>query len=160
MAANYVARQELQKLDEAMVTALEQIASARADISTLTALISKRHEETKDEGMKRLEEQAKQTTEGLDALEKQFRNLPETRGIVYDDDKISNKLSMAAYYVQSNPGEPTPTAGIYIQAARKALEQGLADVNAYMAGPLSAFRTAVTEAGIGLLRPAEPVAVQ
>jgi hypothetical protein len=84
---------------------------------------------------------------GLDELEKQFRTLPETRGATYRDDKISNMLGLAQFYLGRSQDAPTPTALVYIDHARQALDQGLEALNRFMSEDLAAFSQAVDRAG-------------
>jgi photosystem II stability/assembly factor-like uncharacterized protein len=158
--ASYAARRELLSLSEASVTALERIDNARNDVNTSTGLIGKHPDDADNEELKALKKQAAEVGKGLDELEKRFRNLPETKGIVFSADKVGGKIGMARFYAGSATGAPSPTAAIYAEIARKALDEGLAAVNDYMDGDLAAFREAVTAASIGLLTPSEPVSVK
>ncbi len=110
--------------------------------------------------MQALQQQAADTLERLDALEKRFRNLAETRGIVYSGDQVSRRIGTAQFYAGSTTGSPTPTGAAYAEIARRTLDEALAAVNAFMTGDLAAFREAVEAAGIGLLTPAEPVGIR
>jgi hypothetical protein len=158
--AGYAAQLELLKLEEASVTALERIDSARSDTSTIKALLGKQPEAAADEGLKALQQQASDTLERLDALEKRFRSLPETRGIVYRGDQANTRIQTAQFYAGTTTGSPTPTGAAYAEIARRALDEALAAVNAFMTGELAAFRAAVEAAGIGLLAPADPVGIR
>lgn len=159
LEASYAAGLELRQMEEAMVSALERIDSARNDVQTLVALAAKRASREDGGGMDELKNQARDTAAALDELERRFRNLPETKGIVYDDDKIGSLLGVAAYFVNSTPSAPTPTAQVYIDQAREALAAGVTAVNELMAQDVSALREAARRAGIGLLAPADPVAL-
>jgi photosystem II stability/assembly factor-like uncharacterized protein len=157
--ASYAARRELLKLSQASVSALERIDGARRDIKTITALVGEHPDAGDHEGLAALEKHAGKIGKDLDELEKRFRNLPETRGIMYAGDKIDSQINIARFYAHSTTGAPTPTAHAYADIARKSLEEGLAAVNAFMDEDLARFREAVTAAGIGLLAPAQPVSV-
>jgi len=157
LEASFAARMELLELEDALVTALERIDHARSDVRTLAELAGKRAQAADNPALEKLRDQTSQVARSLDELESRFRNLPETKGIVYDDDKIGSILGLAGYFLSSTPGEPTSTATVYIGLARQALEEGLAAINELMAGELAALRAAADEAGVGLLAPAQPV---
>ena len=155
--ANYDARRALQELQETLVQSLETIDRTRSDIAMLNALIGRHLEGGENAGdneaLKALQNQGAQAIEGLDELEKQFRNPPETKGIVYSADKVSSKLGLAGYYLASNPGAPTPAGRFHMDEARSALAYSLEMVNLYLEGPVAEYRQAVDQAGIGLLTP-------
>ena len=155
--ANYDARRALQELQETLVQSLETIDRTRSDIAMLNALIGRQLEGGEkggdNEALKALQKQGAQAIEGLDELEKQFRNPPETKGIVYSADKVSSKLGLAGYYLASNPGAPTPAGRFHMDEARSALAYSLEMVNLYLEGPVAEYRQAVDQAGIGLLTP-------
>jgi hypothetical protein len=155
--ANYEARQALMALSEASVTALERIDQARNDVATITKLIENRPDAKEDETLKELKKQATEVKKGLDGLEKIFRTPPETKGIVFDDDKVSSGIGMASFYVGSAAHAPSPTADVYVEIARNMLEEGLSRVNEFMVNEVADLRTAVDKAGISLLQAPEPV---
>jgi len=157
LMANYQARMDLQKLTEASVSALERIDNARKDVATITNLIGNQPDAKDNELLKDLKKQATDTKKGLDDLEKLFRTPEETKGIVFDDDKIASHIGMAGFYVASASHAPSPTAEIYVANARTALEAGLAAVNHYMSNEVAGLSAAVNEAGIILLKPSDPV---
>jgi photosystem II stability/assembly factor-like uncharacterized protein len=149
---NYQAMLELMDLRETAVTAVERIVGAQADIATAQTLIGQKLKpgEEEDETLKALGEQAGEVRKGLDDLEKRLRTPPETKGIVYDDDKVSNQIGLAMYYVGSSVDAPTPTARIYVDQARRALDEAVKAVDDFMNSELDAFSRALSEAGIGL----------
>jgi hypothetical protein len=149
---NYRAMLELQEMSESAVLAVETIVNARADVDTAIKLIGKqqKQEPEEDPRLKALGEQATEIRKGLDELEKRFRTPPETRGIVYDDDKVANLISSAGNYTGSSQDAPTSTAAVYHDLARQALEEALAAVDEFMTGKLDVFSQSVADAGIGL----------
>jgi photosystem II stability/assembly factor-like uncharacterized protein len=153
----YQSRLALLELRETTVAAVEQIGSARSDVDTIIKLIGSRNMAEEDESLKTLGEQAREVKKGLDELEKQFRTLPETRGATYRDDKISNMLGLAQFYLGRSQDAPTPTALVYIDHARQALDQGLEALNRFMSEDLAAFSQAVDRAGIGLFKATAPL---
>ena len=151
---------QLQALEALKVSALERITRAHGDISTLTRLIEEQPGAGDDDLLQAIKAQADDLDKALDALEEQFRVPPGTRGIVYDDDRVSSRLAMANWYVSSSEGAPTATALAYVEDARLALAEGIEAVNELLDGELAALRAAVEGAGIGLLRPQTPLSLQ
>lgn len=149
---NYETLLELQALNEQAVSAVENIVAARADINTVLRLVKEQRAAgaTADASLDTLLEQADALTQRLDALESRFRTPPLTRGHVYDDDKVVNRIGLATYYVGSTADEPTATAEVYIDDARRALDQAHQELQRFMASDLADFSRAVRAAGIGL----------
>jgi hypothetical protein len=154
---NYTTRLELQELAETAVTAVERIQQARTDVETTQKLISARNRENDDDVLKTLGEQADEVKKGLDKLEKRFRVPPKTKGVVYNDDKVINRIGMAQYYVGSTWDAPTDTAAVYIEQARATLADARAALNHFMSEDVAAFSKAVDDAGIGLFSPIPPL---
>ena len=149
---NYRTMLEIQQMREQAVSAVERIVNARADVETARGLIRKkqRPREEPDERLEALSELAGEMDKALTELEERFRTPPKTRGIVYDDHRVVNRVGMAMYYVGSSADAPTATAEVYIATARKALDEALQAVDVYMDGDLAAFSQALADAGIGL----------
>jgi photosystem II stability/assembly factor-like uncharacterized protein len=149
----------LLELRESTVTAVERIVAARADVDTVLKLIDVQAEgqppgQQEDSSVRELKKMAKEVKTGLDGIEKRFRAHPETRGITYNDDKISNMIGMAQSYVNSSANAPTATAETYMELARQALDQGLDALDQFMNEDLAQFIQAVDAAGIGLFKTA------
>ncbi len=151
-SANYTALLELMDLQEQAVSAVERIVHAQSGVTTALQWIDQQQPPgaEPDQAMESLKESAKVIRESLTELEKRFRVPPETRGIVYDDDKVANRIGTAMYYVGSTRDAPTPTALVYVEQAHRSLEAATAAVDRFMAEDLEAFRRALADAGIGL----------
>jgi photosystem II stability/assembly factor-like uncharacterized protein len=149
---NYQALLELMEMQEAAVSAVERIFYAQADVGTAQTLIKQKQKPGagEDENLKALGEKAGKIQKALTELEKRFRTPPRTKGIVYDDDQVSSKINMAMYYVGSTADVPTDTAKIYVDMARRALDEAVKAVDNYMAGELEAFSQSLSDTGIGL----------
>jgi photosystem II stability/assembly factor-like uncharacterized protein len=143
--SNYRSMLALQELQETAVTAVERIVGVRKDIDTLNGLIAKQ------EDASALKDQAKELQKQLDDLELRFRVLPETRGFVYDEDKVSSRIGTAQYYIGSSLDAATPASQAFVNLAQTTLDSAVAELNAFLGGPLQQFRDAVDEAGVGLL---------
>ena len=109
--------------------------------------------------MTELSEQADSISESLTELEKIIRVPPETTGIVYDADKLANKIGMAQFYVGSSIGVPTSTAKTYVDIAKAATSEVIASINEFLGGELQEYRAAVEAAGIGLLADVKTVEI-
>jgi hypothetical protein len=155
---NYEIQLALQELAETAVMAVERIQQTRAEVETTQKLISARNDENSDESLKALGEQADEVKKGLDKLEKRFRVPPKTKGYVYDDDKVANRIAMAQYYAGSTWDAPTDTAEVYIEQARTTLDGAREALNRFMSEDVAAFGSAVNDAGIGLFSPVPPLA--
>jgi photosystem II stability/assembly factor-like uncharacterized protein len=142
----------LQTLEEAAVTAVERITHARRDTETVIDLIKQRQQPGAEleASFQALNDQAVELRKGLDELEKRLRTPPETKGIVYDEDKVMNQIGLAQYYVGSGSGAPTATAAIYVDLATRSLSEAEAAVDRFMSTDLTDLRNSVAAAGIGL----------
>ena len=149
---NYRTLLELQAMQKAAVTAVERIVRSRGDIDTVLSLIDQRKQPgvELDASLTALQEQAGELKDRLVELEKRFRTPPKTKGIVYDEDKVVNRIGLAMFYVGSSRDAPTPTAAAYTDLARVSLEQAQAAVDSFTGTDLAAFAEAVSAAGIGL----------
>ncbi len=169
LRARYEAQLELQALEATMVTALERLDQTRKDLNTLSALLAARdrvgetseeeEHDADDDTLHSLKKATGKAAKDLDALELRFRNLPNTKGIVYSADKIGAKLGMAGYYVGSHAGPPSAAAEFHINQAMEALEDGVNEVNRFLQEDVASLREAAIDAGIGLLMPDEPLSL-
>jgi photosystem II stability/assembly factor-like uncharacterized protein len=156
---NYAAKLELLRLEKAVVGSVERLVRAREEVGTVTQLISARPGSDENERLMALKDRAGEIEDSLDELEKRFRVLPETKGFPYDDDKIVNRLATAQGYVASTNDAPSAAAGTYIRLARRSVDDGISDLNAFIDGDLEDFRKALDAAGIGLLSNIDPVEI-
>lgn len=153
---NYRSQLALQMLQEAAVTALESIVHARDDLDTITRLIEQRANAA-EEPLSGLKQRAGELRKQLDAMEQRFRVPPETRGNVYDEDKVLSRIGLAQFYLGSSLDAPAPASAAYVQLARESLHAAVAELNTLLTGEIAGFRAEVTAAGIGLLSAANPV---
>ncbi|MDX1571803.1 MAG: hypothetical protein R3200_15080 [Xanthomonadales bacterium] len=147
-AANFEARLKILAMERAAVSAVERIVETRADIETALALMQRQDEGKAHES---LMAQAREVKNGLDELEKRFRVPPKTKGVVYDDDKVINRIGLAETMVGSTFDAPSATARTYMALASGALDAALSELNAFLESDVAALRAALSEAGIGLL---------
>jgi len=149
--ANYQSLLALQALQETTVSAVERIVNVRKDLDTVAALIARQ------EGADGLKEQAGDLQKQLNDLELRFRVLPETKGFVYDEDKVISRIGTAQYYIGSSLDAATPGSAAFVELAENATDAALADLNAFLSGPLQEFRDSVNASGVGLLSDAAAI---
>jgi hypothetical protein len=148
----YAARLALQDMMATAVLSVEGIVNAMSDVDTVIKLIEKQPGANEDENLEALKAQASEVKKGLDVLEKRFRTPPETKGITYGEDKIANMIGTAQYFLSGSEQVLSPTAEVYAERARVALEAGVAELDRFMTTELAAFSAAVEAAGIGLFQ--------
>jgi hypothetical protein len=119
--ANYRSLLALQEMQESATGAVELIVQTRKDVDFVDALIGRRPDATDSESLKGLGKQGTDLRKGLDALEARFRVPPETKGYLYDDDKVINKIGLAQAYIGSSLDEETEAASVYRELARDGL---------------------------------------
>ena len=166
---NFAYRQRLEALTGITVDAVERLVDARADIDVIAALARKAAPEEagedagndgdNDDPHAALGKQAKELQETLEAIEERIRTLPDTKGYVYNDDKVSSMIGLAGFYLGSSFDAPSPAALAYAAAAERALEKAVSEVNAVFAGDVAAFRQQASAMGLQPLMAAEPLAV-
>ncbi|MEO0612035.1 MAG: hypothetical protein AAFY83_01785, partial [Pseudomonadota bacterium] len=155
-AANYAMVMKAQTMAGTVNDALRQLVDIRDDVSTLTAMIDDhrdRHDIDEDDEshpVNGVAMKADTLREALTSLEETFRVPPDTKGIVYDDDKISSKLGTAQFYLFSGQGKPSPAAEQAMGEADKALKEGLATLNTLVTEDMAALRDAAREANLTL----------
>jgi hypothetical protein len=158
MQARYEAQLALLDSQRMMVDAVKRIVNARRDINTLMTLVedaapppSNADADEEDGPYQAVKERADALKENLDALEKRFRVPPETRGIVYSDDKVADRVGLADSFVGSTYDAPSESARTYVRIAESSLEAAVDDLNAVLAEDVPALREAARQAGLGLL---------
>lgn len=149
--ANYQAMLELQHLEEKAVSAVEVIVRTRSDVNTVETLVHQQENAADDETLQALLEQAAELTKGLDSLEARFRVAPETKGHVYDDDRVINQVGLAQFYIGSSLDAETEAATVYKELARKNVQSAEAELTDFFNTEVAAFKAAVEAAGISLL---------
>ncbi len=153
--ANAAALDEVQALQAQMNAALRNILAARRDVETVEALIkAEKAVRGPDAGANPyadLEADAKALKTALTDAEERFRVPPQTRGIVYNADKVGSQIGTAAFYLGSTFDGPSSAALAELERARVAVAEAVASTNGLIEGELAAFRSAVDAAGLGLL---------
>ncbi len=158
---NFAYRQRLEVLTGVMVDAVERLVDARADIDVIAALARKAAPEDAgdDDPHAALGKEAKELQEKLEAIEERIRTLPDTKGNIYNDDKVNALIGTAQFYLGRSFDAPSPAALAYAAAAERALEEAVSEVNAVFAGDVAAFREQANAMGLQPLMAAEPLAM-
>ncbi len=124
---------------------------ALRDIKTLKALVKTATPEDDKEAFKDLNKQVKDVEKAFKDAEKSFRTPAKTPGITYTADKVGSKLGLAFFYVGSTEAKPSKAALAQIAVATNALNEAVESVNKLIGEDLASLKSAVNEAGIGLL---------
>jgi hypothetical protein len=149
--SNYRSLLALQELQEAAVSAVERIVRTRSDLDTVERLIGQQAEAADNETLQGLKEKAASLRKGLDAQEAHFRVAPETKGYVYNDDKVFSQIEVAQFYLGSSLDAGTAASKTYVDLASSQLQTALAEMNRFFDTEVSAYRRDVEQAGIALL---------
>ncbi|MCL7960846.1 MAG: hypothetical protein M8861_11670 [marine benthic group bacterium] len=98
-----------------------------------------------------LEEQAREIRRQLEEIEERLWVPDHTKGIVYSDDRVWNRLGYAMGSMQSSWDAPTGAQLAYLAEAERAAAEVLRDLDALYSGEVASFREAVRMAGLMLM---------
>ena len=121
--ARWTAIQEIGRLNDAAVAAVERIHATCRDLDA----VAERQRAARADELARgdldaselpLAADAKALREGLEKLEKRIRMPEDTVGIVDDDDSAAAQIGRARYFIQSSWAAPNPTHLAYLRQAR------------------------------------------
>lgn len=98
-----------------------------------------------------LEEKAQEIRRRLKEIEERLWVPEGTKGIVYSDDRVWNRLGYAMGSMQSSWDAPTGAQVAYLRGAELAASEVLLDLDGLYAGEVAAFREAVRAAGLALM---------
>jgi hypothetical protein len=98
-----------------------------------------------------LEEKAQEIRRRLKEIEERLWVPEGTKGIVYSDDRVWNRLGYAMGSMQSSWDVPTGAQLAYLREAELAASEVLLDLDSLYAGEIAAFRGAVRSAGLALM---------
>ncbi len=147
---NFLYQLELQAMREQVVSAVERIVRTRSDVGTITRLIDQQTAGQENEVLENLKIRAREVKKGLDDIEALFRVAPGTRGYVYDDDKVINRISLAQSYAGDIQTSHKNATDSYRQLAENSLDESLAAIHDFYENEINGFRSEVQAAGIGL----------
>ncbi len=161
--ARWAAIQEIGRLNDAAVAAVERIHATYRDLDA----VAERQRAARADELARgdldaselpLAAEAKALREGLEKLEKRIRMPEDTVGIVDDDDSAAAQIGRARYFIQSSWAAPNPTHLAYLRQARTTLGAALDSIDHYYASEVAAFRALAREARVDLLPELPPLA--
>jgi len=98
-----------------------------------------------------LEGRAREIRRQLKDIEERLWVPDDTKGIVYSDDRVWNRLGYAMGSMQSSWDAPTGAQLAYLAVAEEAAAEVLRDLDALYGGEVSSFREAVRAAGLVLM---------
>jgi photosystem II stability/assembly factor-like uncharacterized protein len=179
LESQFAVAMHLRDMSNAASNSVHRIIEAKKDVAAIKGLANKAMKRQKADRAKEVEPPAAATEEPeehkdplkaivekagelekrLDELELNFRVKPETKGFVFNDDKVANKIGLAFFHVAFRYGAPSTTSLAYVTAAEESLAPALEEVNAFFVGDIAEFRTMVEAAGLNLLPVSEPVAM-
>jgi len=153
--ARYDAQVAVGTLSDRTADAVWRLRRTQDDVGIVQQKIREAAEAKGEKDKKKLAElplvkEGETLKEGLGKLEKRLWQSPETRGILPDTD-VDSRVSLARYYLGSSWQPPSPTQLQYLKRAETELEAFLAEMDAFFAKDVAAYRAKVTEAKVGLL---------
>ncbi len=155
---------EAGRLNDSAIAAIERIRATRRDLDAVAERIrlanaeALRNETVKEADLP-LAKEAKGVREGLEKLELRFWWPQDTVGITPDIDILS-RVGYVRGYLASSWNRPNPTHLEYLRQAHTQLESALADLNAFYAKEVEAYRAALAGAHLELVPALPPLAVQ
>jgi photosystem II stability/assembly factor-like uncharacterized protein len=147
---NYLYQLDLQSMEERAVNAVERMVHTRSDVETIIRLIDQNTGEQGKAVLDNLKTLARDVNKGLDTIEALFRVAPETKGHVYEEDKVISRISLAQSYAGDIQTQHKAATDVYRQLAEKSLEESLTTMQNFYEIELSEFSSAAKAAGIGL----------
>lgn len=163
LTTSYELQHQAVAMYSTLTKAAHALADSKKDIDLIKALANKALDNLPESSDKKLHPaseiitSAKALEKRIKALDKHLRSLPKTKGIVDESYKVSSKIYTAWGYVGSRYGKPSPTAEIYLAAAKVALTNGINEVNQFLAEDLATFKQAYNQSGLGLLTNTKPI---
>jgi len=145
-------------LNDKAVEAALRIRRTRDDVSALEERLRRRNEALRDPAERRkandspLAKDAKALKKGLTALEAKLWSPPEEAGIV-GPNRIASVLREASGGITSSWAPPSPTHLEELRQAEAKLTAYLAELDAFFAKDVAAFREKAAKEGLGLLAP-------
>ena len=143
--ANLERQLELQELRERAIRSLETIAEAQGDVDVVLQKIARSNDEHAD-----LKKQAKDLKKALKKLEERFRVPDQTKGIVYDDDKVLSRIGRVHGYLASTYDAPNQNVDRLQAVAEEALKEAEAAVSQFVSGDLAEFSESVSASSLAL----------
>jgi len=162
------------RLREAAAIAIEDLSRARTDLDAVIARVgeleAKAQEGKKgaarDSGRKEekpkdpLVEACEKAKKEIDELEKRLWVPPDTKGIIFDDDRVLSRIRTVEGYFAGPFEPPTPNNLEHYLQASECLAEFLADLNRFFSEDLKSLHDQAGQRGLDLVRIPDPVAVK
>ncbi len=161
--ARWQAILEAGRINDSVVEAIERIGATRRDLDAVGERIRLVHAEAlRNETVKEadlpLAKEAKVVREGLDKLEARFWWPRDTVGITPDTDILS-RLGYVRGSLGSSWSRPSANHLEYLRQVRLQAEAAVADLNAFYAKEVEAYRSALAAQKLELVPALAPIAV-
>ncbi|MCK5488653.1 MAG: hypothetical protein KAI98_01620 [Gemmatimonadetes bacterium] len=144
---------------ESVADAISLIYRIRADLAASLEAEERLSRETEGDEVEdtevgedgALEEQAREIRRRLKEIEERLWVPDGTKGIVYSDDRVWNRLGYAMGSLQSSWDAPTGAQTAYLREAERSASDVLLDLTNLYTGEVASFREAVRSAGLALV---------
>ncbi|MEK6477233.1 hypothetical protein WJR50_06855 [Catalinimonas sp. 4WD22] len=158
--ADMLARQEMgEQLMEYMqkaTKAVDQLNEAKATIE----LINTQLKEREGEAIQELKAMAKSLQDTIKLYKELIAQKEDVQGILRDPHIVSGKLGAASSYFEAFWHSPNETQSIVLNHVKDSLEEPLAKVNAFFAGPWAEYQEAVNEADVSFFKEFESIGME
>lgn len=111
----------------------------------------------KEHPAQKLVDSAESLLKKIKELDKSLRSQPKTKGIVDTSYKVSSHVGMAAYYVSSVYGKPSPTALLYVEKAKEVLGEAVSNINQFVNDDMAKFKNEFSQSGLSILKQVKPI---
>jgi hypothetical protein len=151
-------------LQEIISRAIVRILDTRADLERVLGHADRLADDADDadkeeDPYKSLRQAAESLQDSLTTMEKRLRVPPGTRGIIADDDALSQVRSLISF-LSSSWDAPTVAQRQRLQTVAAGVEQALDDFNHLYDNEVNEFRRKVSSSGLVLFAEQEPLQVK
>ncbi|MFN7118510.1 MAG: hypothetical protein ACK4TA_17060, partial [Saprospiraceae bacterium] len=154
--AKAVAYEDFAKMVSTATDAFNRIREAQKTIKTVNDATANAAADTKKE----ITQLGKALQDSLSKLELRFLAPENQKGITRTSDNLSTRIFMASSYLNASDGAPTQSAKITIDAAKKELNDIVAQLNTFFSKDFAAYQQKVEAAQFSLFKKYEPIKVQ
>jgi photosystem II stability/assembly factor-like uncharacterized protein len=158
-SAKYEALLAAGEVRESVADAISLIYRVRHDLDAALEAAERVSPDTADAGAEEteeglvgdLKEQAGAIRKSLEEIEERLWVPEGTKGIVYSDDRVWNRLGYAMGSMQSSWDSPTAAQVAYLGEAERVASEVLLDLDSLYNGEVASFREVVRAAGLALM---------
>jgi len=137
------ARHAMYRQYEAMVETAADMMTRVREAKEVISRVDRGLEDRDDDTATDLKKQGKTLSDSLDAFQDRYFGPQGKQGIYRPFDTVGGKVSGAGRYLFSSDRPPNTPEDWSMSAGRRALEEMLSEVNAFLSGPWSAYVAAV-----------------